>query len=403
MRRRIDGMVVAITGASAGIGRALAEELSRRGAKLALAARRSDRLEELNRALGGRHLVVSTDVAVREQCEALVARTLAHFGRLDTLVCNAGYGFLRPVAETTPEDVQRIFQTNVFGTADCVRPAVAAMRRQERREGWRGQVVIVTGASAGIGRALAEELSRRGARLALAARRSDRLEELNRALGGRHLVVSTDVAVREECEALVARTLAHFGGLDTLVCNAGYGFLRPVAETTPEDVQRIFQTNVFGTADCVRPAVAAMRQQEVRDGWRGQVVVVTSAVARRALPYFGAYSATKAAQLSLAEAMRVELRKERIAVTSVHPVGTDTEFGDVSAAQSEGRRPETRGEVRQSADAVARAIVKGIERPRPEVWPLRPARWALGIAALFPGAADRLLAQRMLVMEKGKA
>jgi short-subunit dehydrogenase len=265
-----------------------------------------------------------------------------------------------------------------------------------------GMVAIITGASAGIGRALAEELSRHGARLALAARRADRLEELNRALGGRHLVVPTDVAVREQCEALVAKTLEHFGRIDTLVCNAGYGFLRPVAETTPEEMQQIFQTNVFGTADCIRPAVAAMRKQEPRDGWRGQVVIVTSAVARRALPYFGPYSATKAAQLSLAEAMRVELRGERIAVTSVHPVGTDTEFGDVSATQSEGRRPETRGEIRQSAAAVARAIVKGIEKPRPEVWPLRPARWALGIAALFPRAADRALAKRMFVTEKGK-
>ena len=261
-------------------------------------------------------------------------------------------------------------------------------------------VAIITGASAGIGRALAEELSRRGARLALAARRSDRLEELNRALGGRQLVVPTDVAVREQCEALVATTLEHFGRIDTLVCNAGYGFLRPVAETSPEDMQRIFQTNVFGTSDCVRPAVAAMRKQEPRDGWRGQVVIVTSAVARRALPYFGAYSATKAAQLSLAEAMRVELRGERIAVTSVHPVGTDTEFSDVSAAQSEGRRPETRGEIRQSAEAVARAIVKGIERPTTEVWPLRPARWALALATLAPSMADRVLVRRV-TLRKG--
>ena len=130
---------------------------------------------------------------------------------------------------------------------------------------------------------------------------------------------------------------------------------------------------------------------------------ISSAVARRALPYFGAYSATKAAQLSLAEAMRVELKGERVAVTSVHPVGTDTEFGDVSAARSGGRRPETKGEVRQSADVVARAIVKGIERPRPEVWPLRPARWALTLATLFPSIADRILEKRMVVMEKGKA
>ena len=271
-----------------------------------------------------------------------------------------------------------------------------------RRE-LKGMGVIVTGASAGIGRALAEELSRRGARLVLAARRADRLEELNRALGGKHLVVPTDVAVREQCEALVARALGHLGRLDTLVCNAGFGFLRPVAETGAAEIQRIFQTNVFGTTDCLRPAVAAMRAQAPRDGWRGQVVIVTSAVARRALPYFGAYSATKAAQLSLAEAMRVELRGDRIAVTSVHPVGTDTEFGDVSAAQSGGRRPETRGEVRQSAHVVARAMVRGIERPRPEVWPLRPARWALGLAALLPRVADGVLAKRMIVPEKRDA
>jgi NADP-dependent 3-hydroxy acid dehydrogenase YdfG len=97
MRRRIDGMVVVITGASAGIGRALAEALSARGARLALAARREDRLAELNRALGGGHLVVPTDVSIQSQCEALVRQAREHFGRIDTLVCNAGYGFLRTV------------------------------------------------------------------------------------------------------------------------------------------------------------------------------------------------------------------------------------------------------------------------------------------------------------------
>jgi short-subunit dehydrogenase len=260
--------------------------------------------------------------------------------------------------------------------------------------------VVITGASAGIGRALAEELSARGARLVLAARRAERLDELNASLGGGHLVVPTDVGVPEQCEALLARALGEFGRIDTLVCNAGYGFLRPVIETPDAELRQIFQTNLFGTTDCIRPAVAAMRGQtprEGRGGWRGQVVIVTSAVARRGLPYFGAYSATKAAQLALAEAMRVELRGERIAVTTVHPVGTDTEFGDVSAARSGGRRPVTRGEVRQSARDVARAIVRGIERPRPEVWPLRPARWALGLATLLPSVVDRMLARRMVV------
>src|SRR3954471_18572836 len=114
MRRPLDNMVVVITGASAGIGKALAQALHARGAKLALAARRLDRIDALNRQLGGAHLTLQPDVSDRAQCEAFVRRTVEHFGRLDTLVCNAGYGILRPVAESTPEEVLHMFQTNVF-------------------------------------------------------------------------------------------------------------------------------------------------------------------------------------------------------------------------------------------------------------------------------------------------
>src|SRR4051812_5420430 len=103
--RQLRDMVVVITGASAGIGRALAEQLGPAGAKLVLAARRIERLEELNVKLGGGHLCVRTDVARREDCEALVARTVEHFGRIDTLVCNAGYGTIRTVAEMSPQEI----------------------------------------------------------------------------------------------------------------------------------------------------------------------------------------------------------------------------------------------------------------------------------------------------------
>jgi NAD(P)-dependent dehydrogenase (short-subunit alcohol dehydrogenase family) len=261
-----------------------------------------------------------------------------------------------------------------------------------------GMVVVITGASAGIGKALAEALHARGANLALAARRLDRIEALNRQLGGGHLARETDVADRAQCEALVRATVDRFGRLDTLVCNAGYGILRPVADTGPDEMLRLFQTNVFGTADCVRPAVPVMRAQAPRAGWRGQVVIVSSVVARRGIPFYGAYSATKAAQLSLAEAMRVELRDDRIAVTSVHPAGTDTEFGQAARLAGNTRlsiRP-IRGEVRQSAETVARRMVAAIERPRPEVWPLRPSRWAVSAGTLMPGVVDRLMAKRVV-------
>ncbi len=258
-----------------------------------------------------------------------------------------------------------------------------------------GMVVIITGASAGIGAALARELGRAGAKLALAARRLDRLESVNRELGGGHLCLASDVADSQACHDLISAAQQRFGRIDTLVCNAGYGIHRRVIETDAAAMTDIFRTNLLGTSECIAAAAPLMLRQEPRDGWRGQMMIVSSVVARRSIPFFGAYSATKAAQLSLAEAMRVEMEPDRIAVTTVHPVGTATEFSDVSAAQSAGRRPQKiSGEVQQSAQAVARAMVKGIRAPRPEVWPFRPARWGVGIATLLPGLVDRVLSRR---------
>jgi short-subunit dehydrogenase len=266
-------------------------------------------------------------------------------------------------------------------------PGMAAREIQD-------MVVVITGASAGIGRALAEALAGQGARLSLSARRLDRLSELNQQLGGRNLVLRADVAIESDCRLLIEKTIEHFGRIDTLVCNAGYGLARPVAEATAAELQAIFQTNVFGTTDCIRYAVPHMRQQGPQAGWRGQILIVSSAMARRTVPNFGAYGATKAAQLSLAEAMRVELAPEAIAVTSVHPVGTKTEFFDQVEAQS-GRRlePATTRMVRQSAQAVARAMVRGIRRPRPEVWPMRTARPLMSSVTFFPRIADWVLSR----------
>lgn len=250
-------------------------------------------------------------------------------------------------------------------------------------------VVVITGASAGIGKALAERLSARGAKLVLAARRVERLEELNRQMSNRHLVIRADVARREDCEMLVERAVARFGRIDTLVCNAGYGIYRTFADTTPDDVRRIFETNVYGSTDCIHAALPVMLKQEPRDGWRGQVMLVSSAAARRAVPYLGVYSATKAAQLSLAEALRVELRPARIAVTSVHPIQTGTEFGQT--AEAHGGVRIARSRMRQPVQTVARRMTDAIVKPRAEVWPSRPSRWALGLATLLPRLVDRAM------------
>jgi short-subunit dehydrogenase len=256
----------------------------------------------------------------------------------------------------------------------------------------KNSVVIITGASAGIGKALAEQLHAQGCRLSLAARRIDRLESLNLALGGAHLCVQTDVSRPEDCKMLIDETVERFGRIDTLVCNAGYGLVRRVDEMTPAELQAILATNVFGTTEPIRHAVPILKRNQIDAGWRGQILIVSSAAARRGLPFFGAYAATKAAQLSLSEAARVELMDDRIAVTSVHPIGTTTEFIEAAetvsakAIESPKRTP-----YRQSAETVAKAIVKAMKKPRPEVWPMRPSRWGLAFASLVPSISDRVM------------
>jgi NADP-dependent 3-hydroxy acid dehydrogenase YdfG len=256
--------------------------------------------------------------------------------------------------------------------------------------------VAITGASAGIGRALAVELHRRGARLALAARRVEMLTELNRELGGNHLILQTDVSQEDGCAAFISAAQTRFGRIDTLVCNAGYGIMRNIGEMTSAEWHALIATNVYGTTNCIRAALPAMSVQSERHGWRGQMMIVSSCLARRAGPEVGAYAATKAAQLSIAEALRLELAEQRIAVTSVHPIGTDTEF--IQAATAIGGReiPRDPNEPTQSATTVAERMVKAIIRPRPEVWPYPLARWAFGLATLFPSMTDGTVRRRWM-------
>jgi short-subunit dehydrogenase len=130
-------------------------------------------------------------------------------------------------------------------------------------------------------------------------------------------------------------------------------------------------------------------------------MIVSSAAARRGLPYMGAYSATKAAQLSIAEAMRVELRRGGIAVTSVHPIGTDTDF--FSVAESLGKtkiETSSRLSFRQPVTRVTRAMVRAIERPRREVWTSLPTRLALTLNALFPSIGDFVMGKMQKQIEQ---
>jgi short-subunit dehydrogenase len=267
-------------------------------------------------------------------------------------------------------------------------------------------VTVITGASSGIGRALAMDLAGRGGRLVLAARRLDRLEELARDLGGEHCCVAADVSRPDDCRRIIAMAIEKFGRLDTIVCNAGYGFARPFDAMSEEDIRHIFDTNLFGTIECCRRAVLAMKNQEPRNGFRGQLMIVSSACARRGLPYFSTYAATKAAQLSLAEGLRIELKPFAIAVTSVHPVRCQTEFFS-TANDLSGMDPAALAEgSKQSPSAVAASMVRAIEKPRGEVWPKALSRLSLSIAVAIPAAVDRVMCgirDRMLREHENKS
>jgi NAD(P)-dependent dehydrogenase (short-subunit alcohol dehydrogenase family) len=264
-----------------------------------------------------------------------------------------------------------------------------------RRRSLLGMHVVITGASAGIGEALARSLAEQGARLALIARREDRLHALVRGLparSGEHAVIPADVGNVVDCRRAMGAVLTALGRVDTLVCNAGIGLWRPVSETTEDEWLHLMRVNVLGTTACMRVLLPVMRQQPLRDGWRGQVMVVSSCLARRSPPQGAAYAATKAAQLSLCESLRVEEAGHGIAVTSVHPIGTRTEFFVEAERRSQGTA-EPRSPIMQDAWTVARAMTRGIARPRPEVWPFAPSRWLFAMNGWWPGLFDRFFAK----------
>ncbi len=255
------------------------------------------------------------------------------------------------------------------------------------------KVVLITGASSGIGAALARELASRGAKLVLAARRVDRLEELAADIRRQSpptpppLVQRCDVSVGSEVEALFTAAVAQFGHVDVAVANAGYGLNAPVHAISEEQMQAIWQTNLMGSWYVMVQAARVMMPRK-----SGHIMLVSSAIARRSLPLMGAYAMTKAAQLSLAQSQRLELAPHGIYVSSVHPASTETEFFREASRRS--GRPVGMVGQSQTAAAVARKMVHLMEHPRPELWPATGSRLGLWLASALPGLTDRILSRK---------
>lgn len=250
---------------------------------------------------------------------------------------------------------------------------------------------LVTGASSGIGAATARLLAKNGYRVALLARRADRLEALARELPGGergHLVLACDLRDPAAIETAFAKLRHEFDGLDLLVNNAGMGYRARVDEIEPELLRRVFDTNVFGLLLACRAALPLLRR-----GSRPVVVNVASVVGRRGIPGQSAYSASKAAVVSIGEALRVEWAHEGIAVCTLNPGLTATGFFEAQPNPSQLPDPDPSTSV--PAEDVA-AHVLGLDRsPRAEV-SLR-AKWRLLaiLSVIAPRTADRMLVRRL--------
>lgn len=224
-----------------------------------------------------------------------------------------------------------------------------------------GKVVIVTGASSGIGAATAAELVAAGARVVAAARRLDRLDELAKRLDARDdrfLAVQCDIRDERDAERLVERALGWGGRLDALINNAGLSRGARLESSSTDDIRLMLDTNVFGLANLTRLAVPALRKS------RGSLVNVSSTVVKALIPGSSVYSATKAAVAAFSEVMRKELCADNVRVIDVYPGMVDTEFFDHFDEQKKKSFDEMRAamEVLKGAD-VAEAIVFALTRP----------------------------------------
>ena len=181
-------------------------------------------------------------------------------------------------------------------------------------------VCIVTGASSGIGAATARQLSGLGAKVVLAARRTDRIEALAHDLPD-SLAVTTDVTVGGDVERMVARAIDAFGRVDVLVNNAGQGLHVPLAQLVPVDLRAVFELNVVAPLTGMQAVLPAMQA-----GLGGAIVNVSSATSLRVFPGIGGYSATKAALNMLSQVGRLEMADAGVVVSVVYPSVTATEF-----------------------------------------------------------------------------
>lgn len=251
------------------------------------------------------------------------------------------------------------------------------------------QVVVITGASSGIGRATALAFAERGAAVVLVARRAEALEELAREIerkGGRALAAPADVTIEAEVEAVARRAVDELGRIDTWVNCAAVYVQGLVDDLSVEEYRRVLEVDVIGYIIGARAALRVMRRQGA-----GVIVFVSSIVGKRGAPYASAYSTAKAALDGFAESLRAELWGSGVHVSTIYVPSVDTPIYE-NARGKFGTRPKPAPPIRR-AEWPARIIVELAERPRPQ----RMFGWFrhfyVGMNEISPALSDWFLHQ----------
>jgi len=250
-------------------------------------------------------------------------------------------------------------------------------------------VILITGASSGIGAATASLFAAEGYRVALAARRADRLHALAetiQATGGEALVVPTDVSRLDQIQHMVETTLAHFGQIDVLFNNAGFGRLKQLTQLDPvQDIESQLQVNLWGLIQTTRAVLPHMI-----DRHSGHIINMSSVAGWVALPMYSVYAASKFAVRGFTDALRREVKGYGIHVSGIYPGPVRTEF-ELHTGTDQAKKFSTPHFLEISAEETAAEVLKLVKRPRRGVVVPRLMLVAVWAEIVFPGLVDAIV------------
>jgi short-subunit dehydrogenase len=249
-----------------------------------------------------------------------------------------------------------------------------------------GKTILITGASSGIGAATARACAKYGMKCVLTARRKEQLQTLSNEIGDSCSFIVGDVTE----DGFNQHLLDVSGDVYGVFVNAGHGLDQNTMQFNLKQFQGVFELNVFAAVE-----LAALAAKKMVEKNSGHILLCASCLSKFATPSHGAYCASKSALEAVAKTMRMELKPSKVFVTSVHPIGTTTEFFDESAKRSGAAQSDfasqTPSWLMQPPEKVAKAVVKCLRKPKPEVWTSLPMRLISTAFGAFPRVSGPII------------